>query len=335
MVIGHPDQEAELSRLQNLEQIAAMPRQAATFAEARTLADRFKGEPLENRSGLVAVVSRNNLDKMLSESAVAKSTSAAEHALAVANLDHLFQNATYGWKKQDRDDNESIAGIHRLCAAMNTPDGMRLVKLTVKEFARRSQANKIYTVEAVKIEKESSTSIWVEANLKHDGLSRGQTPYAELVKSLADAVQKYNEAHVKTPRETPREYLVVPFEEKGAAKAAGAKWDAQAKAWYVAESADRERLKAWLPENRQRRYVSPEAEFREAMQSIGLDASASDPVADGKPHRVRADGDKGAERAGYYTFHLDGAVPAGYIKNFRTGEEVRWRSQGTLQLNAA
>jgi hypothetical protein len=139
-----------------LEQMATMPRQAATFTEARILANEFKGKLLKNRdSGLVAVVSRNNLDKMLSESAVGKSTSATEHTQAVANLDHLFQNAVYGWK---RDNNESIAGIHRLYAAMNTQEGMRIAKLTVKEFARRSQENKIYSVETIKI--ESSTSIW-------------------------------------------------------------------------------------------------------------------------------------------------------------------------------
>jgi hypothetical protein len=227
----------------DLEQMAAMPRHASTFIEARTLADAFKGKPLENRdSGIVAIVSRNNLDKMLSQSAVVKSSSATEHALAVANLDHLFQNATYAWRKQDRDNNESIAGIHRLCAAMNTPEGMRLVKLTVKEFSRRSQENKIYSVEAIKIEKESSASIWVEANLKRDGLSRGQTPYAELVWSLADAVRKYNGVHAQT--RTPREYLVVPFAEKDAAKAAGAVWDKKAKAWYIGKNAERDRLQA-------------------------------------------------------------------------------------------
>jgi phage/plasmid primase-like uncharacterized protein len=334
-LFGGQDKEAELLHLQKLDQIAEMPRQATTFADARLLAGHFKGKPLENRGGLIAVLSRNNLDKMLSESAVSKSTSATEHALAVANLDHLFKNATYGWAKDDRAGDRNIPRIHRLFAPMDTATGIKIVKLTVKELSHDNQQNKIYTVEATKVEIESSTSIWVNASLRRDGLDPKSTPYAELVRILADAVQKHNEAHVKKmPREAQREYLVVPFAEKNAAKAAGAKWDGRARAWYAPESADRERLKTWLPENRQHRYVSPESEFREAMQSIGLEVSASDPVSDGKSHRVRADGDKGAEKAGYYTFHIDGAVPAGYIKNFRTGEEVRWRSQGTLLLNA-
>ncbi|MDR3054702.1 MAG: DUF5710 domain-containing protein [Zoogloeaceae bacterium] len=132
-------------------------------------------------------------------------------------------------------------------------------------------------------------------------------------------------------RETPREYLVVPFAEKDAAKALEAKWDAQTKAWYVAESADRKRLKVGLPENRQHHYVSPETEFREAMQSISLEASASDPVADGKSRRVRAEGDKGAEKAAYYSFHLDGAVPA----ELATKKAEREQERRTTQNEAA
>jgi phage/plasmid primase-like uncharacterized protein len=356
-----------------LEQMAAVPRQAATFAAARAAADAFKGKLLENRdSGLVAVVSRNTLDKMLSESAVKKSTSVEEHTQAVANLDHLFQNATYGWEKEDRAGDRNIQKIHRLFAPMNTASSMRIVKLTVKEHSHDNQQNKLYTVEAMKVESstsiwvnanlkhepkskstpyaeleksladtgqqgnqknESSASIWVAANLTHDGLESISTPYAKQVGSLANAVQKYNDAHART-REAPREYLVVPFAEKDAASKAGAWWDNKVRAWYVGPNANREHLKAWLPGNRQHRYASPEAEFREAMRSLGLEVSDDHPVADGKPHRVRADGDKGAEKAGYYTYHPDGRVPAGFIKNFRTGEEMRWRSQGVLQLNA-
>ncbi|MDR1887943.1 MAG: hypothetical protein LBQ81_00910, partial [Zoogloeaceae bacterium] len=150
---------------------------------------------MENRdSGLVAVVSRNNLDKMLSESAVAKSASAMEHAQAVANLDYLYQNATYGWAKEDRNSDTNIRAVHRLFAPMQTQneDGIRVVKLTTKELGEKD-GNRIYSVEAVKIEKECSTSIWVAANLKHDGLESISTPYAEHVESLAKAVQTYND----------------------------------------------------------------------------------------------------------------------------------------------
>lgn len=53
---------------------------------------------------------------------------------------------------------------------------------------------------------------------------------------------------------TERIDLVVPFpdppEEKEQAKAAGAKWDSQARKWYVLEGFDLTRVERWLPQDR-------------------------------------------------------------------------------------
>ena len=46
-----------------------------------------------------------------------------------------------------------------------------------------------------------------------------------------------------------REYLAVPYGERDAAKALGAKWDKAAKCWYVGPEGDAEKLSRWLPEN--------------------------------------------------------------------------------------
>ena len=51
------------------------------------------------------------------------------------------------------------------------------------------------------------------------------------------------------------------------------------------------------------------------------------PIFDGKPHRVVVDGDRQGEAAGFYVVYGDGH-PAGYAKNNRTGEEVRWKAKG-------
>jgi hypothetical protein len=69
---------------------------------------------------------------------------------------------------------------------MQTPDGIRIVKLTAEELDGKD-GNRIYSVEAIKI--ESSTSIWVAASLKHE-LKSISTPYAELDKSLANPGQQ-------------------------------------------------------------------------------------------------------------------------------------------------
>ena len=178
---------------------AVMPREVSTFDEARLQVKGFQGQPLRNeRSGITATVSRNSLDKMLSSSAASKSTSAADHALAVANLDHLFKNADYGWMKQDRDGDPNIVGIHRLFAPMDTSNGTRVAKLTVKESARADQGSKIYTVEALEI--DSPASIWVDSTVRSDGLDPTSTPYAGHIQSLVEAVQARNERGIRFSR---------------------------------------------------------------------------------------------------------------------------------------
>lgn len=48
---------------------------------------------------------------------------------------------------------------------------------------------------------------------------------------------------------------------------------------------------------------------------------------DEKKHRIACYGDKAGEQAGFYIGHLDGH-PAGYMKNNRTGVEMKWKSKG-------
>lgn len=42
--------------------------------------------------------------------------------------------------------------------------------------------------------------------------------------------------------------LKVPFAEKDAAKAAGARWDRNCKVWYVVDAPDLSKFTAWLPD---------------------------------------------------------------------------------------
>ncbi|MGO9566162.1 MAG: strawberry notch-like NTP hydrolase domain-containing protein, partial [Desulfomonilaceae bacterium] len=128
-----------------------------------------------------------------------------------------------------------------------------------------------------------------------------------------------------------RQYLAVPYGEREAAKALGAKWDKAAKCWYVGPDGDAEKLSRWLPENvpgqRQAAAMSPPEEFADALRSVGALVVGGHPIMDGKRHRIAVTGDKKGEQAGFYVAHLDGH-PAGYIKNNRTGVEIRWKSKG-------
>ena len=127
-----------------------------------------------------------------------------------------------------------------------------------------------------------------------------------------------------------RLYLAVPYGERGAAKAAGANWDKAAKSWYAGPSADMDKLQRWLPENVQDQQgpaLTPREEFAEALTSLGCVLTGDHPIMDGQKHRIGVEGDKKGEQAGFYVGHLDGR-PAGYIKNNRTGIDMKWKSKG-------
>jgi phage/plasmid primase-like uncharacterized protein len=129
-----------------------------------------------------------------------------------------------------------------------------------------------------------------------------------------------------------REYLAVPYGERIAAKAAGAEWDKVAKSWYAGPKADMEKLARWKPENvpdQQGPAMTPQEEFADALRSIGCVVSGEHPIMDGKKHRISVEGEKPSEKAGsgFYVGHLDGH-PAGYMKNNKTGIDMKWKSKG-------
>ncbi|UUE95361.1 hypothetical protein [Comamonas thiooxydans] len=146
-------------------------RAAANFMQARQAVKEFQGKPLTNAvTGMQAVVSRKTLDKMLSSKAVSKSDSATAHATAVANVDHLFEQAIWGWSKPDRNADTNFEAIHRFFAPMAYGDKQLLVKLTVKEVKLSGQSNPLYTVEAVELNESKRGKQWVEQAMQDDGL---------------------------------------------------------------------------------------------------------------------------------------------------------------------
>ena len=147
-----------------------------------------------------------------------------------------------------------------------------------------------------------------------------------------DGVQVHPSLDMQQSQETERQYLAVPFGERMAAKVAGALWDPAAKSWYVGPQGDTEKLARWNPDkidHQQSPALSPQEEFADALRSVGCVVSGEHPIMDGNKHRISVEGEKYTENAGagFYVGHLDGH-PAGYIKNNRTGAEIRWKSKG-------
>jgi antirestriction protein ArdC/phage/plasmid primase-like uncharacterized protein len=159
---------------------------------------------------------------------------------------------------------------------------------------------------------------------------------APFAKWAQGAVEKSKEAQsVQAPDKDQknaqnRVYLAVPYGERAAAKAAGAVWDKAAKSWYAGPNANMTKLERWNPDNvpsQQGPAMTPKEEFTEALKSMGCIVVGKHPIMDGMKHRIGVEGDKKGEEAGFYVGHLDG-YPAGYIKNNRTGIEMKWKSKG-------
>ena len=157
---------------------------------------------------------------------------------------------------------------------------------------------------------------------------RAETPAA--APSVEQEGQPMTNRSDKPQQPPERKYLAVPYGERHVAKAAGAKWDAAAKSWYVGEGSDPSKLARWNPDtvaHRQEAAVSPEVEFAAAMKAMGLTIPAGHPIMDGTRQRVPTTDDKGKETSGFYIAYLDGH-PAGHIKNFKSSLDMNWKSTG-------
>ena len=126
-----------------------------------------------------------------------------------------------------------------------------------------------------------------------------------------------------------RHYLRVPYEEKDAAKAAGARWDRKARAWYAPDGVERAPLAAWdtaAGRPAGSAGLAPEAEFAAACADRGLLIEGA-PAMDGRWHRVQVEGDAKGQTGGSYRAWRDGR-PAGQITNFRAGGTTKWIATG-------
>jgi putative DNA primase/helicase len=142
-------------------------------------------------------------------------------------------------------------------------------------------------------------------------------------------------SHDKTKPGKPvreRQYLAVPYGERVAAMASGAAWDKGARSWYAGPKADMAKLERWKADRvpgQQGPAMTPKEEFGEALRFLGCVVKGDHPVMDGQKHRISVEGEKHSEKAGsgFYVGHLNGH-PAGYIKNNKTGIDMKWKSKG-------
>ena len=123
-------------------------------------------------------------------------------------------------------------------------------------------------------------------------------------------------------------YLNVPYREKNQAKAAGAKWDREAKLWKAPVGTDLSKLAQWIPEKEPvpAPALSPEAEFADVLRGLGFKLEGL-PVLNGKVARLPVEGGKAGAKDGAYMAFADG-IPNGWAVNHKTGKQVKWIGNG-------
>ena len=67
-------------------------------------------------------------------------------------------------------------------------------------------------------------------------------------------------------------------------------------------------------------------QFAQAIRAVGLELDGALPEMDGRRHYVRLADAPPAKKQGLYQGYLDG-WPAGFIKNYKTGEERKWKAE--------
>lgn len=229
---------------------------------------------------------------------------------------------------KDQHQAQALTDKLRLIDALSIEDEFeRSVKLA-RFNEDRLYANPHSTQEEMNAANDQRVRAEAAAQLYHDtmmGLSMNNDTHKTQMGKTVEIPLETNQS--LDTAATQRLYLVVPYIEKGQAKAAGARWDRVFKSWYVDRSkVDVSKVEKWLPKNVVNIAIhTPQEQFTQFLSASGAQIHDQQIIMNGKKHRIRVPGDKGGEKSGVYIGYLDGK-PAGYFKNFRTSVEMRWKS---------
>jgi putative DNA primase/helicase len=236
------------------------------------------------------------------------------------------ESGMYGWladfDKQEQAEllAERLAIIDAYSEANEHEKAAKLARINEQRVRRDPSSTK----EDISAAREARKDAESAAMLNDADLQRRIVQYErEQQAVVSGATQKPDQGRV---------YLAVPYSERAEAKAAGAQWDRLVKSWYAGPKADMAKLDRWKPDNvssRQEPAMTPRDEFAEALRSAGCVVNDNHPIMDGKKHRISVIGEKPGVQSGsgFYVGHLDGH-PAGYIKNNKTGVELKWKAKG-------
>ena len=154
--------------------------------------------------------------------------------------------------------------------------------------------------------------------LQHQA-TQGNTVALGVLRSMEE--RKTAQAAIKNPARE-KTFLEVQFDDRGAAKEAGAKWDCQAKRWYAPVGADLDKLAAWLP-------AQPGAD---PARGKGGKPEKKEPVAPAPdtPKEKKTPG----ERLAYLAWQEQERIKSGSaLKSFFSGCSYRIDNRGVAIIN--
>ena len=167
---------------------------AKSVSEALNIISHLFGKPLTNKEfGFVATITKNKSGKLRSEKAVKQSKDARLHALAVANIDTLFENAELHIEYEDMKGIKEIEKVHRFGTLMydSLTNEFVPIKITAFEYNDRS-GNKIYSIEAVDIIKQKSAGL-----LEDDSKENPRSPLTDFDAKLIEYTDNANKSAQK------------------------------------------------------------------------------------------------------------------------------------------
>jgi len=155
------------------------------------------------------------------------------------------------------------------------------------------------------------------------------------------------------PKKRKKIYVDVPYFLRNAAKTIGAMWDNDEKKWFIYDTFDVEGLMRLLESAKTNTSITSQTtyptlpypkkniekkifdsndvlcKFKIALNDAGLEVDM--PIMDGAIHRVRVQGDRGAQKSGAYIGH-NNETPAGFIQNFKSGFSTNWKYESDNSL---
>jgi antirestriction protein ArdC/phage/plasmid primase-like uncharacterized protein len=188
---------------------------------------------------------------------------------------------------------------------------------------------------------ESTVSMLKEAEATLEVNLGNEIDYSKQIKENHRKLMQRDGAKTSTEAVfTEKTYLSVKYEEKEAAKRAGAKWDKDAKSWYAPAGASKEKLRPWTFEHKEiqetmqnnTQNIDPAADFKEVLEQNGFVIDGL-PILDGKIHRIDVADKKRGNKNGWYRGFSDGrpnAVFGDYTKGQdRASTGMKWKSMSS------